>query len=64
MARSWVAASCIETIVDDRGRVSNDIEDIDEATIDYLHRLLTSEPHVMDEDLVDLVPSLVSKEDN
>lgn len=64
MERSRVVASTMDTIRDGRRVDFNGQEEVHLATIDYFGRFLTSEPHVVDEEPLNLISDMVTKEDN
>lgn len=64
MARSRAATTSVVCISNDRGEMFHGIEAIQEISIDHFWRLLTSYDHEIDEGLIELIPCIVSAEDN
>lgn len=64
LVRSRIAMSRVETLLDDDDNLIRGPAAIHLAAIDYYRSLFTSESHMLDHTLLDLVPSLVSGEDN
>jgi hypothetical protein len=64
LVRSRIAMSHVDTLLDDDNNLIRGPEAIHLAAIDYYSSLFTSEPHTLDYRLLDLVPLLVTDEDN
>lgn len=59
IAKSEAAVASVETIVDKVGDTYHGTEDIHDAAVEFFHRLLTSENHIIDEGFLDFIPHLV-----
>lgn len=64
MNRSRIAASRLDSIVDENGNVLNGYDVIHDAMINYFEQFFSTHPYALDMELLELIPTLVSDDDN
>lgn len=64
MVRSRNAVANVSSIVDELGVEHNGVNDVHAAAVSFFQRLFTSEDHILDMNLINLVPTCVLAEDN
>lgn len=64
MVKSRIAAATRDSIANDMGTTFVGPHEIHEAAIDYFQHLLTSERHESHSDLLNLIPNIVTHQDN
>lgn len=64
MAKSGAAVACVDAIVDDLGVGHHGSDAIHAAAVGYFERLLSSMDHILNEELLNLIPCMVTEEEN